>query len=247
MGDEYEYVPRRGDMVIFDRDPPGCGQHKVFQVTSHDIQAGTTTFARLPSPLSAHEMAELAPRKLDVISPSELEPDWAGAGRWLAGNGAGARTKICQLAPLDGLVRMLPADEQAALALAQRAADQSGEPVILARTGTGELIIASRGTLQAAGEGLGAQALLVVQPGVLGGSSAVQARELLSSDQAHEVVAGALASVSESHSSVASAAAVLQAIAALLPAAEDQAWITVPGWQYRAELTPEYRNAHPGG
>ena len=50
---------------------------------------------------------------------------------------------------------MVLADEQAALALAQRAADQTGEPVLLAQTGSGELIIGSRGALETAGEGLG--------------------------------------------------------------------------------------------
>jgi hypothetical protein len=86
-----EYVPRQGDMVIFDRPPPEGGQHRVlvFQVTSHDAQTGMTTFARLPRALSAHEMAELGARKLQVVPPSELEPDWAGAGRRLAREGAG--------------------------------------------------------------------------------------------------------------------------------------------------------------
>jgi hypothetical protein len=48
MSDEEQYVPRRGDMVIFDRPPPEGGRHGVFQVASHDAQSGMTTFVRLP-------------------------------------------------------------------------------------------------------------------------------------------------------------------------------------------------------
>jgi hypothetical protein len=221
MSDEDEYVPRQGDMVIFDRPPPEWEQHRVFQVASHDAQTGMTTFARLPRALSAHEMAELGARNVQVVSPNELEPDWAGAGRWLAREGAGRRPKIYQLAGLGGHWKMAPADEQAALALAQRAADQTGEPVVLAQTGSGELIIGSRGALEAVGEGLGTQTPLLVQPGLLGSSSTLgQARELLGSDRAREAVAAALASVPELPASVGSAAAeaVLHAIAELAAA-----------------------------
>jgi len=85
MSDEDEHVLRQGDMVIFDRPPLEGGQqsvfqHRVFQVASHDAQTSMTTFARLPRALSAHEMTELGARKLQIMSPSELEPDWAGAG-----------------------------------------------------------------------------------------------------------------------------------------------------------------------
>ena len=243
MSDEDEYVPQQGDMVIFDRPPPEEGQPRAFQVASHDAQTGMTTFARLPRALSAHEMAELGARKVQVVPPRALEPDWAGAGRRLAGEGAGRRSKIYQLAGLDGYLRMARADEQAALALAQRAADQAGEPVLLAQTGTGELIIGSPGALEAAGEGLGTQTLLVVQPGLLGSSSGItlrQARELLGSDRAREAAVAALASVTALPASVgrAAAEAVLQAIAELLPP-EKKAWTTIPGWQYREELMPE--------
>jgi len=234
-------------MVIFDRPPLEGGehsvlQHRVFQVASHDAQTGMTTFARLPRALSAHEMTELGAKKLPVVSPSELEPDWAGAGRRLAREGAGRRPKIHQFAGLGGYWRMVLADEQAALALAQRAADQTGEPVLLAQTGSGELIIGSRGALETVGEGLGTQILLVVQPGLSGSGGSItlqQARELLGSDRAREAVAAALASVHELPASVGSAAseAVLQAIAELLPP-EKAAWTTIPGWQYREELSP---------
>ena len=137
---------------------------------------------------------------------------------------------------------MVLADEQAALALAQRAADQTGEPVLLAQTGSGELIIGSRGALETAGEGLGTQIMLVVQPGLSGSGGSItlrQAHELLGSDRAREAVAAALASVPELPASVGStaAAAVLQAIAELLPTEKD-AWTTIPGWQHREELSP---------
>jgi hypothetical protein len=247
MSDEDEHVPRQGDMVIFDRPPLEGGQqsvfqHRVFQVASHDAQTGMTTFARLPRALSAHEMTELGARKLEVVSPSELEPDWAGAGRRLAREGAGRRPKIHQFAGLGGYWRMVLADEQAALALAQRAADQTGEPVLLARTGSGELVIGSRDALETAGEALGAQTLLVVQPGLSGSGGSItlrQARGLLGSDRAREAVAGALASMPGLPASAGRAAgeAVLQAIAELLPP-EKGAWTTIPGWQYREELSP---------
>jgi hypothetical protein len=247
MSDEDEYVPRQGDMVIFDRPPPGGGQHRVpvFQVASHDAQTGMTTFARLPRALSAHEMTGLGARKLHVVSPGELEPDWTGAGRRLAREGAGRRPKIYQFAGPDSLLRMARADEQAALALAQRAADQTGEPVLLAQTGSGELIVGSRGALEAAGEGLGTQTLLAVQPGLSGSGGSItlrQARELLGSDRAREAVAAALASAPELPAPAGSAAAeaVLQAIAELLPP-ETGSWPASPGWpgwQYRKELMP---------
>lgn len=241
MSLEDNYVPQQGDMVIFDRPPPEEGQRRVFQVASYNAQTGMTTFARLPRAFSAHEMTEMGARKVQVVSPSELEADWAGAGRWLAREGAGRRPKIYQLAGLDGHQRMVPADEQAALALAQRAADQTGEPVFLARTGTGELIIGSRAALEAVSEGLGTQALLVVQPGPLSSGSITlrQARELLGGDQAREAVVSVLASVTASPASAGSAAAeaVLQAIAELLPP-EKGTWTTIPGWQHRVELMP---------
>jgi hypothetical protein len=236
------YVPRQGDMVIFDRPPAEEGHDKVFQVAGHDAQTGMTTFGRLPHALSAQDMAELGARKVQVVSPSKLEPDWAGAGRRVAREGAGRKPRIYQLAGLDGYLRMVRADEEAALALAQRAADQTGEPVLLAQTGSGELIVGSRDDLEAVGEGLGTQTLLVVEPGLLGGGSSItlrQARELLGSDRAREAVAAALASVTASPAAecVSAAEAVLQAVAGLLPP-ENGTWTTIPGWQYREELMP---------
>ncbi len=117
--------------------------------------------------LPAHEMAA---RPVRVVPPGEVEPDWAGAGRRLAREGAGRRPKIHQLADLSGYWRMLRADEQAALALAQRAADQAGEPVLLAHR-------AARRRRR--------------------GMTLRQIRELLGSGRAREAVAAALASAPE--------------------------------------------------
>lgn len=244
MHDKDDYVPRQGDMVVFDRPPPEAVQRRVFRVASYDTQTGMTTFARLQRALSAHEMTGLGARKVRVLSPSELEPRWAGAGARLAREGAGRRPRIYQLATdAGGGLRMVPADEQAALALAQRAADQMGEPVLLARTGTGELIIGTSSDLETVGEELGTQILLLVDsglPGISGSITLRQARELLGGDHAREAVAVALASVAAlpAQASGAATEAVLLAIAELLPP-EKETLTTIPGWQYREDLMPE--------
>jgi hypothetical protein len=79
MSDEDKYVPRQGDMVIFDRPPLEGGQHsvlqhRVFQVASHDAQTGMTTFARLPRALSAHEMTELGPESYKSFRRASWSP-----------------------------------------------------------------------------------------------------------------------------------------------------------------------------
>ena len=243
MSDEGVYVPRQGDMVKFDSPPSEGGGGKLFQVTSHDTQTGMTSFTGLARALSADEMAERGARKRSVVSPGEVKPDWTGAGRRLAEKGAGHRPKIHHLSPHPAGLRMLRADEQAALALAQRAADQAGETVLLARTGTGELVIGSPEVLRAVGEALRAQVVLSVQPGLDGSGGSVtlrQARELLGSDRAREAVAAALASVPgpPAPAGYTAAEAVLQAVAGLLPL-EEKPLLTTPGWQYREELLPE--------
>jgi hypothetical protein len=81
-------------MVVFDRSPAEDSQRRVFRVTSHDTATGMTTFAGLPRALSAHQMAELGARSAQVIPASEVRPYWAGAGRWMASEGAGGRPKI---------------------------------------------------------------------------------------------------------------------------------------------------------
>ena len=244
MSDEGAYVPRQSDIVMFDQPPSGGGQRRLFRVAGHDAQTGMTTFIGLPRPLSAHEMAELGARNVQVVRPDQLVPDWTGAGRRLSAEGAGDRPKIYQLAELDqgDRCRLLRADEQAALALAQRAADEAGQPILLAQTGSGELVIGSPDALEAVGEGLGTRILLAVKPGVTGHGGGItlrQARELLGGDQAREAVASALASVSESPAPPGTAAAdvILQAITELLPP-EERTWRTIPGWQYRDELMP---------
>jgi hypothetical protein len=68
---------------------------------------------------------------------------------------------------------MLQAAAQAALALAQRAADQSGETILLARTPTGELVIGTPNVLGAVGEALGARPLLAAHPGLDGSGGSV--------------------------------------------------------------------------
>lgn len=248
MSDEAEYVPREGDMVIFDRPPSEGGKRPVFQVASHDAETGMTTFARLPRALPADEMAERGARRMEVVSPGGLEPNWTDAGRRLAGEGAGRKPKIYQLASRGDDWIMGPADEQAALALAQRAADETGEPVILARADTGELVIGSRSALEAAGEGLRTRTVLLVQPRQPGSSGVDlrSARQILGGNRVREAVMTTLTSVLElpdSASSIAAEAAV-EAIARLLPPEENTrhaipAWPGWPGWQGREELLPE--------
>ena len=242
MSDDSACVPLPGDMVKFERPPIDQGARRLFRVASHDAQTGMTSFTGLCRALSADEMAERGARKISVVAPGELTPDWSVAGRRLAEKGAGHNPKIHHLSPIAGGLRILQADAQAALALAQRAADQSGETIFLARTATGELVIGTPDVLGAVGEALGARPALAVHPGLDGSGGSVtlgQARELLGSDRAREAVGGALASVPELPAPAASAAteAVLRAVASLLPA-EEKPKLTTPGWQYREELYP---------
>jgi hypothetical protein len=242
MSDDGAYVPQPGDMVKFERPPSDEGGRRFFRVASHDAQTGMTSFTGLSPAMPAEEMAERGARKISVAAPGEFKPDWSAAGCGLAEKGAGHKPKIHQLSPAAGGLRMLQADAQAALALAQRAADQSGQTILLARTATGELVIGTPEVLGAVGEALRARALLAVQPGMGGSGGSVtlgQARELLGSERAREAVAAALASVPELPASAASTAAeaVLRAIATLLPP-EEKPKLTTPGWQYREELFP---------
>ena len=242
MSDDDAYVPRPGDTVKFERPPSDEGGRSLFLVASHDAQTGVTSFAGLSRALPADEMAARGARKIAVVAPGELTPDWATAGRRMAEEGAGRKPKIHQLSPAAGGLRMLQADAQAALALAQRAADQSGVTILLARTATGEMVIGAPEVLAAVGEALRARPLLAVHPGLDGSGGSItlrQARELLGSDRAREEVTAALACVPELPASAASIAteAVLRAIATLLPP-EEEPKLTTPGWQYREELLP---------
>lgn len=238
MRDEEEYSPQPGDMILFGRPPLDDGRKKrLFRVVGHDAETGTT-FEGLPRALSAGELAELGARPTQVKPLGKLKPDWAAAGRRLAREGAGGRPKIHHVfAPSVGGWVMAPADEQAALALAQRAADQTGEPVLLARAGSGELIIGTHAALEAVGGGLGTQVILVVQPGLSDSMTMGQLRDLLSSDRVRAAVAVALASAGNSTSPAGdtTAEAALRAIAELLPP-EQETGMRIPGWQYREEL-----------
>jgi hypothetical protein len=134
------------------------------------------------------------------------------------------------------------ADDEAALALAQRAAADSGAPVVLARASSGHLVIGGTEALGEVSEGLGAQTLLEVQPGLLGDSGCMTVREahqLLGSDRAREAAAAALAQLREvpGPDDRAAADAVLQAVASLLPAETGEPG-PMAGWQYRPELEP---------
>jgi hypothetical protein len=249
MSTEDEYVPQAGDWFVFDQ-PPGSGNPKIiFQVTGYDPVTGITTFASDPAypvpGMSAQEMAERGARKLPPpISPDKFTPDWARAGRSLARDGNGDKTKIYQLSQtrLAGQWLMGGADDEAALALAQRAAADSGAPVVIARASSGHLVIGGTDALGEVSEGLGAQTLLEVQPGLLGDSRCMtvrEARQLLSSERALEAAAAALAQLWEvpGWDDRAAADAVLQAVASLLPTETDKQG-TMAGWQYRPELKP---------
>lgn len=244
MGDQDEYVPREGDFVVFDRSPAEDPRHRMFRVASHDAETGMTTLRGLTRALSAQEMADLGARNAPLVSPDQIRSDWPGVARKIATDGAGSRSKIYQLrGPLHGHWSLKPhTDSQAALALAQRAADETGEPYVLAETRTGELVIGSLSAQGHVSEGLGTQTLLVVQPSLPGDSGSVtlrHVRELLGSIQVREGVRAALASagLTGSASSIA-ADAVLQVIAESLPPEhEKESWLP-PGWRYRAELMP---------
>jgi hypothetical protein len=250
MSTEDEYVPQAGDWFVFDRPPLGDRPSQlVFQVTGHDPVTGITTFGSDPAHpvpgMSAQEMAERGARRLPPpIPPDQFRPDWARAGRSLARDGGGDKTKIYQLSKtrLAGQWLMAGADDEAALALAQRAAADSGAPVVIARASAGHLVIGGTDALGEVSEGLGTQTLLEVQPGLLGDSGCMTVREahqLLGSERAREAVAAALAQLREVLGSDdrAAADAVLQAVASLLPTETGKPG-SMAGWQRRPELKP---------
>lgn len=139
MSTEDVYVPQAGDWFVFDQPPIRTHGNVIFQVTGHDSVTGITTFASDPAHpvpgMSAQEMAVRGARKLPPPIPADqFTPDWSRAGRHLARDGNGDKTKIYQLsrAREAGQWVMGGADDEAALALAQRAAADSGAPVVLA-------------------------------------------------------------------------------------------------------------------
>jgi hypothetical protein len=151
-----------------DRPPARDSRHRLFRVSSHDADTGMTTFSQLPEPLSARRLGELGARKANVLRPDAVKSDWPGAARRLAREGAGDRSKIQHAyrpRSLAGNQHVLAqADDQAALALAQQAADDTGEPVILARVRSGELFIGNEDAFAALADAYEAQTILVVQP-----------------------------------------------------------------------------------
>jgi hypothetical protein len=252
MSTEDEYVPRAGDWFVFERPPVETHGNVIFQVTGHDPVTGITTFGSDPAHpvpgMSAQEMTERGARKLPRPIPADqFTPDWARAGRHLAREGGGDKTKIYQLSQsrLAGQWLMGGADDEAALALAQRAAADSGAPVVLARASSGHLVIGGTDALGEVSEGLGARTLLEVQPGLLGDSGCMTVREvqeLLGSDRARETMAAALAHLRDvpGPDDRADADAVLRAVASLLPKdpTEEGRSGTMAGWQHRPELKP---------
>jgi hypothetical protein len=244
-----EFVPQPGDVVFFDRSPVDGADLRFFQVSSHDAATGMTEFSGLPDPLSATQIAELGGHK--AIRPWEgPKPGWANAARRLARDGAGSRSKISHAfqpilyafqPPCGHLVR--DADEQAALALAQRAADDRREPVIVTRVRSGELLIGNAVAIEEMGEAFGAETIVVAQPGAAEGDSRFtsrQVRELLRSRPAREAITTALARLELSDMAVeAMVNGIIHALSGLLASEQEPNLPLPPGWRYHEELMPE--------
>jgi hypothetical protein len=170
-----------------------------------------------------------------------------GAARRLAREGAGDRSKIQHAYRPHSVAGnqhvMGHADDQAALALAQQAADDIGEPVILARVRSGELLIGNENAFEAVAEAYGAQAILVVQPASPGDGGWLtlrQARELIGGQRAREVISAALSSAAEMPDLARSAITdeVIHGLTGLLSSGQDPNLTLPPGWRYREELMP---------
>jgi hypothetical protein len=246
-GQEGSYVPAPGDMVVFDRPPAADSRHRLFRVSGHDAGTGMTTFSQLPEPLSARRLAELGARKASVLRPDEVTSDWPGAARRLAREGAGDRSKIQHAYRPRSVAGnqhvMGHADDQAALALAQQAADDTGEPVILARVRSGELLIGNENAFAAVAGAFEAQAILVVHPASPGHDGRLtlrQARELISGQRAREVISAALSSAAQMPDLATSVITnkVIDGLTGLLSAEQDPDPILPPGWRHREELMP---------
>jgi hypothetical protein len=246
MEEPHEYVPQPGDMVVFDRPPDGNPRHRLFHVASHDADTGLTTFTGLAEPLSAQQLAELGAEKARVIAPGELKPNWEGAARRLAAEGAGRRDKIHQVyrphGDIGGHHVLGAVDGQAALALAQQAADDISEPIILARVRSGELLIGTQSAFQAVAEAYGAQTVLVVQPASLtnGWLSTRQAIERVSSQQARDALSSALSPACQLPDQAVGLIinTVIHCLTGLL-AGDGPNVPLPPGWRYHEELMPE--------
>jgi hypothetical protein len=245
-----EYVPQPGDVVVFDRPPDGGGGQRSFRVASHDAGTGLTRFDGLAESLSAQQLAELGAKKaIKVEAGQQLKANWAGAARRLVAEGAGSRSKIqqvCRPHVAGGGHVMRTADDQAALALAQQAADDIGEPIILARVRSGELLIGSQPAFEAVAEAYGAQTILVVQPqspGTSGWLTARQARERISGQQARDALSAALSSATDMSEEARSATVneVIYRLTGLLSFDDGDPGVLPlpPGWRYHEELMPE--------
>jgi hypothetical protein len=260
-----EYVPQPGDVVLFDQWPVDGSQprprgdlrpeqrsrYALFRVASHDAATGMTSFADLPDPLSAGQIAEFGGRKTNPIRPWEApKPDWTNTARRLARDGAGSRSKIRHAfqpilyafqPPCGHMVRH--ADEQAALALAQRAADDRREPVTVARVPSGELLIGNAVAIEEMGEAFGAETIVVAQPGAAEGDSSFtsrQVREFLRSRPAREAITTALARLEMSDMAVeATVNGIIHRLTGLLASEQEPNLPLPPGWRYHEELMPE--------
>jgi hypothetical protein len=265
MDEPEQYDPQPGDVVFFDRWPvdgsqprprgdvrPGQrSKYALFRVANHDAATGMTRFADLPDPLSAAQIAEFGGRKTNPIRPWEApKRSWANAACRLARDGAGSRSKIRHAfqpilyafqPPCGHLVR--DADEQAALALAQRAADDRREPVIVARVRSGELLIGNAVAIEEMGEAFGAETIVVAQPGATEGDSRFtsrQVRELLTSRPAKEAITTALARLELSDMAVeAMVNGIIYRLTGLLASEQEPNLPLPPGWRYHEELMPE--------
>lgn len=247
MNEPDEYVPRPGDLVVFDHPPVG-GRHRLLRVASYDAATGVTTFDNVAESLSTRQLAEFGAKKIQNLS--ELRADWEGAARRLSAEGAGSRSKIQQVYRPHSVTGnhhvMGSADDQAALALAQQAADDIDEPVIVARVRSGELLIGTESAYEAVADAYGAQIILVVQPASLSTSGWLtprQARERISGQEARDAISGALNFDTAMPDVVKSAIGneIIHRLTALLSIDDaDPGVIPLPpGWRYHEELMPE--------
>lgn len=235
--------------MVFDRPPDGGGGQRAFRVAVHDAGTGRTTFDDLAEPLSAQQLAELGAKKAIKVEAGQFKANWQGAARRLAADGAGSRSKIQQVyrPHVSGNHHVMrSADDQAALALARQAADDIGEPIILARVRSGELLIGNEPAFEAIAEAYGAQAILVVEPASLGTGGRLtprQARECISGQRARDAISDAVSSATEMSDAGRSAIVneVIYRLTGLLSFDDGDPGVLPlpPGWRYHEELMPE--------
>jgi hypothetical protein len=252
MDEAGEYVPQPGDLVFFDHPPGGDARHRLLHVAGHEVSTGLTTFDGLAESLSAPQLAELGAKQVRVVAPGEVEVNWEGAARRLAAEGAGDRSKIQQVyqphVAVAGHV-MRTADDQAALALARQAADDIGEPIILARVRSGELLIATQSVFRAVADAYEAQTILVIHrtsPSTSGWLTPRQVRERISGQQARDAISAAFSTAIEIPVTARQALVheVIYRLTALLSFDDGEPNVPLPpGWRYHEELLPETAEA----